>query len=124
MALNKNDFDSMRIEVKEALKVIEDKYNCEISTGNISYDDVRINMSLTFTNREEGLSAEQTYFNHICKSYNFNPSDYKKSFLIQGKLFYLVGFNPKARKNFCIIKDKNGKTFTCSPAALGGEITI
>lgn len=111
--LTKLQFESMRNEIEIALSAIADKYNCEVHAGGIKYTNVSATVSVEFNSKgNSGLSAEQNLFNTYCAQFGFEPKDYNKIVFIDGKVYRLIGFNLKARKNFCLIT-KDGKQFAC-----------
>ena len=44
---------------------------------------------------------------------------YNQTFMLDGSPYKLVGLNPKARKNFCVVRNKNGNDYVCNAKALG-----
>ena len=119
MNLAETNFKEFRNEVVDALAAVAEKYGCEVTLGKIKYDMTSIDATLYFKAKgENGESAAQIEFNSRCTDYGFTPEDYRKAVCFEGKLYYLVGFNPRARQNYCIIEDKNGKRFICPPAAV------
>lgn len=116
--LTKIEFESLRKETELALASIAEKYNCEVHAGNITYSDVSATLSVKFDSKGSGdISAEQNLFNAYCTRYGFETEDYRKHFIMNGHDYILVGFNIKARKNFCII-ERDGKQFVCAPEML------
>lgn len=114
----KIEFESLRKEAELALASIAEKYNCEVHAGNITYSDVSATLSVKFDSKGPGdISAEQNLFNAYCTRYGFKSEDYRKHFTMNGHDYTLVGFNIKARKNFCIV-ERDGKEFVCAPEML------
>lgn len=110
----KTQLENMRKEIKDALASIAEKYNSEIGDCKIKYNIASTTFIIDFnTKGSNGISAEQNLFNLQCENYGFKPTDYQKPIIIDNKTYYLVGFNPKARKNFCVIENC-GKRYTCS----------
>jgi hypothetical protein len=119
MNLAEINFKELRNDVIDALAAVAEKYGCEVTLGNIKYDMTSIDATLYFKAKgENGESAAQIEFNSRCADYGFTPEDYRKAVCLDGKMYHLVGFNPRARKNYCIIEEKNGKQFVCSPATV------
>jgi hypothetical protein len=109
------NFNNFRNEVEAALAAVAEKYGCEVTAGNIKYDNTSIDISLAFKAKgENGESAEEMDFRKLCGNYGFTPDDYNSVIITNGKGYRFVGFNTRARKNTCIIKDANGKTYTCA----------
>lgn len=119
MDLTKTNFTNMREDILAALAAVGNKYGCDVTVGKIKYDDININVSVDFTARgEDGESGEQVAFNRDCALYGFAPEHYRKPFTMDGKTYYLIGFNHKARKYHCIIADMSGKNFGCTVDAV------
>ena len=119
MNLTNVNFNLFRVDVEKALATIAEIYGCDVTAGKIKYDETSINISIDFKARgENGESGAQVEFNKLCGKYGFKPEDYKKPFVMDGNTYYLVGFNPKARKYYCIISDINGKKFGCTIPAV------
>ena len=120
MNLANTDFKQFRNDVVDALAAIAEKYGCEVTAGNIKYDTSSIDLALYFKAKgENGESAEEMDFKKYCGNYGFKPEDYNHCFLMDGKSFNLIGFNPRARKNYCIVREsQSGKTYVCPPTAI------
>jgi hypothetical protein len=117
MNLAEINFKELRNDVVDALAAVAEKYGCEVTLGNIKYDMTSIDATLYFKAKgDNGESAAQVEFNSRCTDYGFTPEDYRKAICLDGKVYYLVGFNPRARKNCRIIEEKNGKQFACPSA--------
>ena len=115
MIMTKEQFIALRSEVEAALSTIAAKYNCDVSAGNIKYDDINTDMTISFRSKGvDGKSADQLNFEKYCGQFGFKPEDYGFTFTDNGKTFEFVGFNPKARKNYCILRCGD-KTFVTSP---------
>ena len=127
MIMTKEQFATLRSEMESALAAIAAKYNCDVSIGNIKYDDINTDVSVSFRSKgADGKSADQLNFEKYCGQFGFKPEDYGFTFTDNGKTFEFVGFNPKARKNYCILRCGD-KTFVTSPdgvkihMAMGGR---
>ncbi len=112
---DKATLQNMREDIDRALVSVAAKYGCEVYAGNIKYDNVTATVSVSFNKKGANeMSAEQNLFNTYCRNYGFLPEHYRKPLESGGKIYYLVGFNPRARKNYCII-EKDGSKYTASP---------
>ena len=115
MNLTETNFNQFRNDVLNALAAVAEKYGCEATMGNIKYDMSSIDATLYFKAKgDNGESAAQVEFNSRCKDYGFTPEDYNRKVILDNKTYRFIGFNPRARKNHCIIEDTNGKQFVCS----------
>lgn len=114
MNLTETNFNQFRNDVLNALAAVAEKYDCEATMGNIKYDMTSIDATLYFKAKgDNGESAEEAEFKRVCENYGFKPEDYNAYVILDDKTYRFVGFNPRARKNHCIIKDTNGKQFVC-----------
>lgn len=114
MNLTETNFNQFRDDVLNALAAVAEKYECEVTLGNIKYDMTSIDTTLYFKAKgDNGESAEEAEFKRICENYGFKPEDYNAYVILDDKVYRFVGFNPRARKNHCIIKDINDKQFVC-----------
>lgn len=128
MIMTKEQFNQLRSEMETALAAIAEKYNCDVSIGNIKYDDINTNISVSLRSKgSNGKSADQLNFEKYCGQFGFKPEDYGYTFIDKdGKAYSFIGFNPRARKNYCILRCGD-KTFVTSPEgmkfqmALGGK---
>ena len=115
MNLANTDFKQFRNDVVEALAAIAERYGCEVTAGNIKYDTSSIDLALYFKAKgENGESAEEMDFKKHCGEYGFKPEDYNATVVFEGKRYSFIGFNPRARKNYCIIRDAAGKEYATS----------
>lgn len=115
MIMTKEQFNQFRSEMEAALATIATKYNCDVSIGNIKYDDINTDISVSFRSKgTDGKTADQLNFEKYCGQFGFKPEDYGFAFTDKGKTYTFVGFNPKARKNYCILRCGD-KTFVTSP---------
>ena len=127
MIMTKEEFITLRSEMETALAAIASKYNCEVHVGNIKYDDITTDITVSLKSKgTDGKSADQLNFEKYCGQFGFKPEDYGFTFTDNGKTFEFVGFNPKARKNYCLLRCGD-KTFVTSPdgvkvhMAIGGK---
>ena len=112
MLKGKKEFEVFRLEVKEALKGISEKYNFNIEAGSIKYTDINFDMTLKITEKEvNGKSYELLEFEKYCSMYGLKSSDYGKKFTSNGKTFTLSGFKPRATKLPVIAIDENGQGY-------------
>lgn len=123
MVINNKTLDAFREDFKNVVKALEEKYDVEIGMGSITYNDKSFHFR---TNVEKKVSDEdkaknmQEEFNTYCQMYGFVPDDYRKEFRVEAerKTFILVGFNPRARKNACLLHEvgKEDVTYHAEPA--------
>ena len=124
MIMTKEQFNALRSEMESALSTIAEKYNCDVSIGNIKYDDINTDIVVSLRSKgADGKSADQLNFEKYCNQYGFLPEDYGFTFTDGGKTFTFVGFNPKARKNFCLLRCGD-KTFVSAPDGIKVRIAM
>lgn len=124
MIMTKEQFTVFRSEMESALAAIAEKYNCDVSVGNIKYDDINTDISVSFRSKgADGKSADQLNFEKYCGQFGFKPEDYGFTFTDNGKTFKFVGFNPRARKNYCLLRCDD-KTFVTSPDGVKAHMMI
>lgn len=113
------DLKKFRTEVELALAAVAEKYGCEVAAGNIKYDATSVDIAIYFKSKgENGESAEEVDFKKHCEKYGFSMEDYGLKFILDGEAYRLTGFNPRARKNYCIITDSRGRQYTCAPSTI------
>lgn len=110
------DLDTMREDIIKALAPVLEKYSCDVKIEKIKYSSASVNMNLDFFARgENGESGEEVQFRELCGNYGFIASDYGKRVKNGNKTLTLIGFNPKARKNYCVLKDETGAQYVAPP---------
>ena len=111
MEFNKKDFELLRKDIEEAIGQVEEKHNVKLSTGKIKYGQYDFTMELKAIKTDLGIDVEQEEFNKYCILFGFEKSDYKRELKMQGKIYYLVGFNLNSPKNNCTILSLDGKRY-------------
>lgn len=110
--LSSTQFNELRHDMDEALKVVADKYGVDIVSGNISYTAIDATVKVSLTKRDiAGKSYEQTQFELYAGLFGLSPSDYGKEFSAMGRRFCLVGFKPKSPKYQVVGVDDHGKRY-------------
>ena len=110
--LNKKEFQAFRMEVEQALKSIAEKYDANIKAGKIKYDNSSFALELNVHKKEvDGESFEKAEFKKYAFLYGFEPEDYGKTFVSNGKSFTLYGFKPKATKMPVLARSDDGKNY-------------
>ena len=125
MIMTKEQFNQLRYEMEIALAAIAEKYNCDVSIGNIKYDDINTNISVSLRSKgADGKSADQLNFEKYCGQFGFKPEDFGFTFTDKdGKVYTFIGFNPKARKNYCMLRCGD-KTFVTSPDGVKFQMAL
>ena len=124
MIMTKEQFAELRYEMENALTAIAEKYNCDVSIGNIKYDDINTDIVVSLRSKgENGKSADQLNFEKYCGQYGFEPNDFGFTFTEGKKTYTFIGFNPRARKNYCLLRCE-GTTYTSSPEGIKLRIAL
>lgn len=114
--IEKEELKEFRNDFAEAVKDLESQYNIKLSLGTITYSGTtfKVTMSAETADEEERADSERAKFAAMCAFYGFAPEDFMMPVKIKTKSGYtigeLVGFNSRARKNPCIIRDRNSDT--------------
>lgn len=122
MEMTRENLKAFRVDFQNAVKALENKYGVKIEMGSISYTENDFHTKVTVTNGRTNLEAEKAQFEknvQAFKLYGLSKDDYRRPFEVQGKLHFLVGFKPRARKNMFIIESVNGTHYVCSAEMLG-----
>jgi hypothetical protein len=122
MILTKNEFATLRTEIETLLAPLAAKYGCEISAGNIKYDEILTTVSLQFKSCSNDKSADQLNFEKYCVHYGFGPEDYGFTFTVKDKTYTFKSFKPSARKYPCICECSDGKSYAFTDEAIKLEI--
>ena len=122
MILTKDEFATLRTEIETLLAPLAAKYGCEITAGNIKYDDILTTVSLQFKSCADGKSADQLNFEKYCVQYGFGPEDYGFTFAVQDKTYTFKAFKTSARKYPCICECSDGKSYAFTDEAIKNEI--
>ena len=61
-------------------------------------------MNLKVIKNDGNTDGKREIFEEQCKLYGFTPEDYNREFSIKNHTYRLIGFNPRAKKNFCTIQ--------------------
>ena len=109
----KEEFKQVRSEIESELAAFCEKYGLEIEVGRINYSETDFTASVKFKKEMiDGKSHQEHSFRQLCFSYGFEINDYRREVSLKGKTFRFVGFNPRARKNHCLIEDENGTQYS------------
>jgi thiol-disulfide isomerase/thioredoxin len=110
--LSKKEFESFRKETEEALQKVAQKYNVNIKSGKIKYTDNSFNLDLLVSKKDiGGKTFEQVEFEKYCLMYGLKPEDYRKQFIMNGDVFIITGFKPRATKMPIIAVTPEGKSY-------------
>lgn len=113
--ITKETCRNFRNDFNNTIKELEEKYKISIELGKISYDDAKFTAKITANViGEEANEKEREEFEQYAKLYGFNPEDYGKEVVIQGKHFRFVGLNHRCPKNICKMAEiSTGTGYKC-----------
>lgn len=124
MEMTKAMLKKFRDDFAQSVKELEKEYDVSISLGSISYSDTEFTSKVTVKStsdvaQNKEIENKQKEFATYAMMFGFKPEDYNREFIVQGKTFKLIGFNPNCRKNICrIMEISTGKLFKCSEMAI------
>jgi hypothetical protein len=107
----KTDFPAFRADFQKAIEELEKKYELSIKLGNISYDNTGFNAKIAVVKTDSKEDYKKLDFDKYCYAFGFSPEHYRQTFVASGRKFALVGFNPKAPKNGCLIEGEDGSVY-------------
>lgn len=118
------DYKAFRAELQQAVEKLEKKWGMKLAMGTIRYDDNGFRAKLSGTIVPKGkakgkaastVDSEKLLFEKYAYMYEFSNEDYGRALSVNGRLFTLVGINPRMPKNCCEIKcTKTGKIYKAS----------
>ena len=109
----KKDFPAFRADFQKAMEALNAKYEVEIKLGNISYDGTGFTSKISCKKADNDEDYAQIEFEKYCAAFGFESSHYNQKFIANGQTFALVGFNPNAPKNGCVLRGEDGKPYRC-----------
>ena len=105
----KSEIETLRREINEALKPLEEKFNVSFKLGNIHYTDKEFSSKLN-CNVGTRDSFRKIHFERYCRNYGLRPEHFGKILFLQGKPLKIVGIRTSARK-YPIICEKDGQEY-------------
>ena len=123
----KQNLSTIRSKLSIKMAEFEKETGVRISLGNISYqnDSFTSKISAKLVNGKSESDIQRDEFEKNCMLYGFTKLDYKKTAMLQGRNFELVGFKPRARKNNAIMKCvSTGKQFVTNVSEFKKQFTL
>ena len=121
---NKSNLQSLRIEIDNALKSVEDQFGIKLHAGNASFSGNEVTFKLKGNTIGEGgtvITREATNWNRHRGLHGMDHLSVGDQITIQGKAYTLTGFNTRARKAPVEFKDSLGRCYKCSMRMLQME---
>jgi len=114
---NKSNLQSLRIEIDNALKSVEDQFGIKLHAGNASFSGNEVTFKLkgnTISEGGEAITKEAMDWNRHKGLHGMDHLSVGDQIKIQGKNYILTGFNTRARKAPINFKDLRGNGYKCS----------
>lgn len=119
--MNKLQVEMLRNEINNALAAIGEKYDLDLSLGNIKYGDLGFHGTLDCKMRDigNGMSAKEAEYKINARKFGIDPETYGKTFEIKGLKYTIIGINTRARTMPIIASCEDGKEYKFRAEAVG-----
>ena len=121
---NKANLQSLRTEIDDALKAVENQFGIKLHAGNASFSGNEVTFKLKGNTIGEGgtvITREATNWNRHRGLHGMDHLSVGDQITIQGKSYTLTGYNTRARKAPVEFKDSRGNGYKCSMRMLQME---
>ena len=121
---NKANLQSLRTEIDNALKAVENQFGIKLHAGNASFSGNEVTFKLKGNTISEGgtvITREATNWDRHRGLHGMDHLSVGDQIKIQGKNYILTGFNTRARKAPINFKDLRGNGYKCSMRMLQME---
>ena len=121
---NKANLQSLRTEIDNALKALENQFGIKLHAGNASFSGNEVTFKLKGNTIGEGgtvITREATNWNRHRGLHGMDHLSVGDQITIQGKSYTLTGYNTRARKAPVEFKDSRGNGYKCSMRMLQME---
>lgn len=125
MEITPKELSKFRLDLAKKLEQLEKKYQVKTDIGTMRFKTDKSGFKTQLTvepNNVNGVPIEQFKFERDCQIFAFEKEDYNKEITLDGKKFFFIGLNLNARKNPCIIKDKEGNSYGTSVLAIKANL--
>lgn len=113
---DKFNLPDVRSDIDDALIEIGNKYNITLRIGAMSYSEDQFTTKITALIGDDAAAKKLQFEKNAHAFRQFSAEDYNKKFVAaDGETYTLIGLNPKAKTNGCVVLDKNGKEYVCPP---------
>lgn len=106
---------NFRVEFKDAVKSLEDKYGISIQVDNISFTDSSFSMktkvALVKDGEDSELAVNREVFKRHCFRFGLSESSFGKVFTFRDQAYIIVGLSPKSRTYPILGKSRSGKVY-------------
>jgi len=114
---NKANLQSLRTEIDNALKAVENQFGIKLHAGNASFSGNEVTFKLKGNTIGEGgtvITKEATNWDRYKVFNGMNHLSVGDQITIQGKSYTLTGYNTRAKKAPVEFKDSRGNNYKCS----------
>lgn len=121
---NKANLQSLRTEIDNALKAVENQFGIKLHAGNASFSGNEVTFKLKGNTISEGgtvITREATNWDRHRGLHGMDHLSVGDQITIQGKSYTLTGYNTRARKAPVEFKDLRGNGYKCSMRMLQME---
>jgi len=121
---NKANLQSLRTEIDNALKAVENQFGIKLHAGNASFSGNEVTFKLKGNTIGEGgtvITKEATNWDRYKVFNGMNHLSVGDQITIQGKSYTLTGYNTRAKKAPVEFKDSRGNGYKCSMRMLQME---
>jgi len=121
---NKANLQSLRTEIDNALKAVENQFGIKLHAGNASFSGNEVTFKLKGNTIGEGgtvITREATNWDRHRGLHGMDHLSVGDQITIQGKSYTLTGYNTRARKAPVEFKDSRGNGYKCSMRMLQME---
>jgi len=122
--INRSSAVIIRDEVKKTLRELAENLGLFIDTGNGSYSDTELKISLKISLQEgfDGKTGKQTEFERHAFMFGLKDEMFGRKFVFGGEVFTISGIRPKARKKPVLATDSRGKEFIFPVDVVKGQV--
>ena len=108
---DKNNCKELRSAMEVAFKALNEKFGIQLSVGNMSYDNDKVNIKVSASTVKNGvaLSEHQSDFNKYKEYIGMANYELDQIVVIQGKQYKLVGYKPRC--NNPLLVERLGKVY-------------
>lgn len=96
MKFVRDEFNDFKVDLKEALKELEEKYSINVEIRGIHYNDVTFDCDLHI--KKTDIDADRFEWNKICEFYGLKAEYYNAVIEIDGKRYQLKSIDTRKRK--------------------------
>jgi hypothetical protein len=109
---DRNLVREFQVEVQEAVRKIATRWGIQTRKSKGRFDDENFDLRLSFTPGEvDEKEPQEKEFEKYAGLFDLSGSDYRRSFLSDGNMYFLVALKPRNRKYPVIGENQNGTCY-------------